>query len=154
MQQPFSSDQASIGTSCAISVRHCVQESMDPKKHDKSAIEEAYVKNLAFIMPGGKTPEEWHEVCEKVKGDLAEVQEARDIPFNLAQLADPNQAAIPEDVLDLANVIKSARFYFWDNEANCPKAPKIWPRGRNIPIALFSKELYGQCRFNIMGSAR
>ena len=139
--QPFSSDQASIGISCVIPVRHCVQESMDKN------LANSYVKNLSFIMPGGKTPEEWHKVCEKVKGDLEEVQEARDIPFNLAQLADPNQAAIPGDVLDLPNVIKSAKFYFWDNEANCPKAPNIWPRGKNIPIALFSKELYGQCSF-------
>jgi hypothetical protein len=125
---------------------------MDAKKHDDAdSIMAAHVMNLALVLPGGKNTKEWHEVCEKVKGNLEEVQEARDIPFNLAQLADPNQAAIPEDVLDLAKVIKSARFYFWDNVANCPEAPKVWPRGKNIPIALFSKELCSKMRFQHYG---
>jgi len=112
---------------------------------------EAKVKNMQKQNPAGKTAVQWGQVCAKVKTELETVQESRNVPFNLAQLADPGQAAIPEDVLEIAKVVKSGKFYFWDQTANCPKAPKVWPRGRNVPIVAFSKELkgpfqhYGHC---------
>ena len=65
--------------------------------------------------PGGQTPAEWAITCQRVQEDLRKNTEARNVPFNLADLKDPSQAAIPEDTLDISKVIKSAHFYFWAN---------------------------------------
>ncbi len=96
---------------------------------------------------------DWSLICRKAKADIEKEGEARNVPFNLAHLADPSQAAIPDDVLEISKVVKSGKFYFWDTIADCPKAPKIWPRGRNVPIVTYNNDIksggpwqhYGHC---------
>ena len=101
----------------------------------------------------GHTPGEWAITCQRVQEDLRKNTEARNVPFKLADLKDPSQAAIPEDTLDISKVIKSAHFYFWDKDVNCPKAPNVWPRGRNVPVVTYTDTIaaggpwthYGHC---------
>ena len=115
---------------------------------------EPRVKVLQNQTPGNKNAEQWAKHMKEMKKELERVKEFRNAPFNLAQLLDPGAVAIPEDVLEMVKVKKSAKFYFWDKDKDCPKAPDLWPRGRNVPIVLFdigSKDLggpflhYGHC---------
>jgi hypothetical protein len=110
---------------------------------------EAKVKNMQKQNPGGKTPVQWEQVCTKVKGELEKVQESRNAPFNLSQLADPSQAAIPEDVLEIAKVVKSGKFYFWDQKANCPKAPKSVAKGKERPHCFIFQGMGGDLSLGI-----
>ena len=105
--------------------------------------------SLKKQTPGGKTHLQWDKVVAQVK--ITSNKEARNISFNLAHLSDPGQAAIPEDLLELSKVIKSAKYYFWDSNAKCPKVPQVWPRGRNIPIAIFSDDITKATPFQHFG---
>lgn len=114
---------------------------------------EPKVNALKTKKPGGKTPMEWEKICKKAKADIDKDGEARNVIFNLVHLSDPGQAAIPEDVLEISKVKKSAKFYFWDQKANRPKAPSVWPRGKNVPVVVYSSDInklgpfqhYGHC---------
>ena len=99
---------------------------------------EAKVKSLQSQIPAGKSQLQWQKILTGMKQELETVKEFRNAPFNLAQLLDPGAAAIPEDVLEMPKIINSAKYHFWDAAANCPKAPKVWPRGRNVPIAVLA----------------
>ena len=111
------------------------------------------VEKVKKKRAGDQTPEQWDQTAKKAKADLDKNKEARNVPLNLAHLSDPGAAAIPEDVLEMSKVKKSGRFYFWDKKENCPMVPKVWPRGRNVPITTLSKDIkkegplehYGNC---------
>ena len=107
---------------------------------------ESKVKILKTHTPGHKNADQWAKQLKTMKQELEKSKEFRNATFNLAQLIDPGAAAIPEDVLEIAKVKKSGKYYFWDSKKDCPKAPDLWPRGRNVPIVLFgegSKDLLG-----------
>ena len=112
---------------------------------------ESKVASLKNKTPGGQTPTQWEKTCVQVKSHINKEAEARNIPFNLAHLSDPGQAAIPEDLLEISKVEKSGKYYFWDSNAKCPKAPQVWPRGRNIPIAIYSDDITKQSPFQHFG---
>ena len=112
---------------------------------------ESKVASLKNKTPGGQTPTQWEKTCVQVKSHINKEAEARNIPFNLAHLSDPGQAAIPEDLLEISKVEKSGKYYFWDSNAKCPKAPQVWPRGRNIPIAIYSDDITKESPFQHFG---
>jgi len=111
------------------------------------------VKELRQTLPGGMTPDTWEKAKEKAKAEFEESREARNVPFNLARLSDPGRAAIPEDLLEMSKVRKSGKYHFWDQNKNWPWVPKMWPRGKNVPLAMFTPDIdkegplehYGHC---------
>ena len=118
---------------------------------------EPKVKVLQLINPGDKTQTQADKAMKKMKEELeSPVRECRNFTFNLAQLVDPGAAAIPEDVLEMTKVKKSAYFYFYDKATKCPQAPTVWPRGRNVPVAVFGTDSKNLLKgpFIIMGIAR
>ena len=148
----FSSDQAQV----VPRLGSALYDTMAPDNKERWVQEiwkhvEARVDALKKQTPGGKTPSQWEKICEQVKTDMTKNKEARNIPFNMAHLSDPGQAAIPEDLLEISKVIKSAKYYFWDSNAKCPKVPQVWPRGRNVPIAIFSEDIAKASPFQHFG---
>ena len=148
----FSSDRAQV----VPRLGSALYDTMAPDPKQRFAQEiwkhvESKVVSLKKHTPGGKTPTQWEKSCAQVKTDINKEAEARNIPFNLAHLSDPGQAAIPDDLLEISKVIKSAKYYFWDSNAKCPKVPQVWPRGRNIPIAIFSDDITKASPFQHFG---
>ena len=96
----------------------------------------------------GQTAEQANKYDKRTKDELTASGESRHRVFNLARL-NPNRHSIPEDVVCISKAEKSARYHFWDQVHNLPKAPKAWPQGKNIPVAVLQVGLdnvrqYGQ----------
>ncbi len=82
-------------------------------------------------LAGGGVPKSMTTVMKT----LASKSEARGIIMNLTY-TDPRVCSVPGDVMTMAKAEKAAKFYFWDSSSDAPRAPAMWPRGRNIPIAI------------------
>lgn len=110
------------------------------------------VKTLQSKEPGGQTPEVFEKTMKKAEMDLEKSKAARNLPFNLARLADPSQPAIPEDLLEMSMVRKSGKFYFFDQEHHHPKAPVVWPMGKNVPLFTYSAAINKEGPFEHFGN--
>ena len=42
--------------------------------------------------------------------------------------------SVPNDHLSMTKIEKVAKYYFWDQQKDCPKATTLWPRGCNVPV--------------------
>jgi len=96
----------------------------------------------------GQTAEKVNSYNKTIMENLKASGESRHRVFNLARL-NPNRHSIPEDVVCMSKAEKSARYHFWDQSQNLPKAPVAWPQGKNIPVAVLQLGLdnvrhYGQ----------
>ena len=83
----------------------------------------------------------------QLEKDLSENGAARGVVTNLTMTC-PTKPSIPDDSVSMPKAEKVAKYHFWDKAMEKPRAPKTWPLGANIPIAVLSPTMpeKGQAR--------
>ena len=82
---------------------------------------------------------------------MASKKELRNVTGNIAYTP-PKSVSLAGEVITMEKAERAARFLFWDQGADCPRAPANWPPNCNVPIALLSPAVpdKGQYRRNGM----